>query len=312
MSLERLMCEDVFRGAVAACAPGRFVRAALGDDPVRSRYVYGLAIGNAAMSMLRGAGPVLHGIAITSDADNQPVPKGWSVQRPDEAAGIAIMDLVAAAGPDDVILVLLSGGAEHSVPATLRNGGLAQMATSPIRTIVASHVAGDDLTTLCGAPTIPKRPIDRATVIANGIFAGGVQAEMIQRHYEIHLTSQPRGYAFEIADSLVDECSRRRHPIMAFLRRDELSVSSEEEQQGRAITLALALSRAIAGLDLTAFCATSTGWDGAHRPGRPHPAGAFVDGKARHDTRDDLERAGALVYTQLTGLDYGGEIAIVG
>jgi len=319
--IDRLICEDVFRGAVAACTPGRFVRAWLGDDPVRSRYVFGLALGNAAISMLRGAGPVLHGIAISRDDDRTNLPKGWSTHPPDATASVAILDLVAAATADDVILVMLSAGAEAMLTPALAHGGLARVAPAPIRTVVASDLPGDDLAVLCGAPTIPKRAIDHASVIAVGVFGASIQAELIKRHFEIHLTSQARGPVGLIADLLVNEVLRRGHPITTFLCRDELELPVG--QSCRAQTLALELAREIAGRQLTAFVAASSGWDGPHIAGRPHPAGAFVDGItwARisvaitdpfADVRGALDLVGALVYTQLTGLDYGGDIVIIG
>jgi glycerate-2-kinase len=319
--IDRLICEDVFRGAVAASTPGRFVRAWLGDDPVRSRYVFGLALGNAAISMLRGAGPVLHGIAISRDDDCTNLPKGWSTQPPDETASLAILDLVAAATAEDVILVMLSAGAEAMLTPALTYGGLARVALAPIRTVVASDLPGDDLAVLCGAPTIPKRPIDHASVIAVGVFGASIQSELIERHFEIHLTSQPRGSVGLVADMVVDEVLRRGHPIATFLGRDELDLPAG--QRCRAQTLALELAREIAGQHLSAFVAASSGWDGPHVQGRPHPAGAFVDGTTWAtvlattadpfaDVHDALDRVGALVFTQLTGLDYGGDIVIIG
>jgi glycerate-2-kinase len=319
--IDRLICEDVFRGAVAASTPGRFVRAWLGDDPVRSRYVFGLALGNAAISMLRGAGPVLHGIAISRDDDRTNLPKGWSTHPPDETATVAILDLVAAATADDVILVMLSAGAEAMLTPALAHGGLARVAPAPIRTVVASDRTGDDLAVLCGAPTIPKRPIDHASVIAVGVFGASIQSELIKRHFEIHLTSQARGDVDHVARVLVDEARWRAVPLATFLCRDELVLPPG--QTCRAQTLALAVARRLAGLELTAFVAASNGWDGPHLAGRPHPAGAFVDGTtwatvsaAMADPFADvpgaLDRVGALVYTQLTGLDYGGDIVIIG
>jgi glycerate-2-kinase len=319
--IDRLICEDVFRGAVAACTPGRFVRAWLGDDPVRSRYVFGLALGNAAISMLRGAGPVLHGIAISRDDDRTNLPKGWSTHPPDATASVAILDLVAATTADDVILVLLSAGADAMLTPALAHGGLARLAPAPIRTVVASDLPGDDLTVLSGAPTIPKRPIDHASVIAVGVFGASIQSELIKHHYDMHLTSQPRGEVDEVARVLVDEARWRGVPLATFLCGDELVLPSG--QPYRAQTLALALARKIAGLDLAAFVAASSGWDGPHIAGQPHPAGAFVDGttwatvsaamaEPFADVRGALDRVGALVYTQLTGLDYGGDIVIIG
>lgn len=313
--IERLICEDVFRGAVAACTPGRFVRAWLGDDPVRSRYVYGLALGNAAISMLRGAGPVLHGIAISRDDDRTNLPKGWSAHPPDASTGLAILDLVAAAGVDDVILVLLSAEADTMLTSELARGGLARAATSPIRTVVASDLPGDDLTVLAGAPTIPKRPRDHASVIAVGVFGASIQSELLKRHYEIHLASHA-GEIDQVARALVDEARRRGHPVATFLGRDRAARAT-----CRAQTLALALARELAGEELTAFVAASSGWDGPHVVGRPHPAGAFVDGTTWAqlamadpfaDVRAALDHVGALVFTQLTGLDYGGDIVIIG
>jgi glycerate-2-kinase len=195
------------------------------------------------------------------------------------------------------------------------------VAPAPIRTVVASDLPGDDLAVLCGAPTIPKRPCDHASVIAVGVFGASIQSELIKRHFEIHLTSQPRGPVGLVADLLVNEVLRRGHPIATFLCRDELEL--RPGQRCRAQTLALELAREIAGHPLTAFVAASSGWDGPHIAGRAHPAGAFVDGTTWAsvlaatpdpfaDVSGALHRVGALVYSQLTGLDYGGDIVIIG
>ena len=297
MSLDQVTCEEVFRAAVTACQPGRFVRSYLGDDPVRSRYVYGLALGNAAISMLRGAGPVLHGVAITRDDDRTNLPKGWVAQKPDETAAVAIVDLVASADTDDVFLVLLSGGAEHILPHDLIDGGLARLAAAcPIRTLVASDRPGDQLAELAGAPTFPGRPQDHIhAVTPYGMFAAGVQSELIRRHVVVHLTSQPRGDLEAVAKMIVQEADDRRHALLAFLG-PELELTGP-----RARLVAAAIGRLIAGTAHTAFVAASSGWDGPRGLDQPHPAGAFVDGTSF-----------SLVYTQLTAIDYGGDIVMIG
>ena len=176
--ISRHVYEAIFRDAVAASRPEQGVRQALRGQPL-GRLTFGIALGNAALSMVRGAGPVIHGIAITLDDDRGPVPKGWVVTAPDETAELAIMDVVAAASEDDQLLVLVSGGAEHIVTPALARGALAQLSGAPIRTLVASNLDGDPIASIGGAPTVPPRLQDRATmVMQRGQFIGAIRSEL--------------------------------------------------------------------------------------------------------------------------------------
>ncbi len=131
----RELAEAAFARAVQACALDRRVAEALAGlaqqpplDGARRRL--GIAIGKAALAMARGA-PVDRGVAVVpagsgaadGGAAGQGAPPGWRVieaahPAPDErseAAGRAVRELVAGAGPDDVVIALVSGGASALV-----------------------------------------------------------------------------------------------------------------------------------------------------------------------------------------------------
>ncbi|MFT3691509.1 MAG: DUF4147 domain-containing protein [Kofleriaceae bacterium] len=311
--IDRIASENVFRAAVEACLPERFIKHYLQRVPARARFVYGLAIGNAAVSMLRGAGPVMHGIAITRDDDRHRIPKGWAIQTPDASAATAILDLVATASPDDILIVLLSAGAETILPADLRQGGLARIAACPLYTLIASDRRDDKPEELAGAPTLPERQQDRSHVIVPyGMFAAAFQMALRDYATQAHILSPMMGSAAQIARQLVGELNARNYPLLYFQ-----AAGSAPAPQAR--LLAIELASVIAGTNRRAFVAASSGWDnGPAHPGRPRPAGAFVDGQswAKLDQLDDklvaLDGIGASVITQLTGIDYGGDIVMIG
>ncbi|HEY0253388.1 MAG TPA: DUF4147 domain-containing protein [Kofleriaceae bacterium] len=315
--MTRLLYEEVFREAVAACLPERFVRQRLATVPLNARFVYGLALGNAAISMVRGAGPVMHGLAITRDDDRTRLPKGWAVHTPDASSAIAIMDLVATATADDVILVLLSAGAELILPEELQDRGLAVLAAARLVTLVASDRRSDYHDELCGSPMAPPREIDDYTVVTtNAMFTGAVQAALATRVTQAQTLVPLRGVAPDVtsvAIACVAGWQEHRHPVVDFVGRQC------KAPPGRARLLAIALAQLLEGTNGRALVAASSGWDdGPVLPGRPRPAGAFVDGTSwatLRDAPDKLEALhdmGALVITQLTGIDYAGDIVIVG
>jgi glycerate 2-kinase len=344
--LDRVACEAVFREAVVACRPERFVQAALHGTPLSGRLVYGIALGNAAISMVRGAGPVMHGIVVTRDDDRARIPKGWAVIPDDEAAPFALLDVVAAAGAEDLVLVLLSGGAEHVVAqpvgrVELARGGLARSSAAPVRTLIASDVEGDDLAQIGGAPTFPPRRAEAAEgfaldkmdprtrqdqlrlTIPRAMFWGGIHAELRKRHTLVEAMSVSREPATELAGRMVEACEARGYPHLWF------GIAEGAGGRGRGRHLALAFARELRGRARSAFVAASTGWDdGPEVLGSPRPAGAFVDGTtwdaiaragidpeaalAHGDTGAALHAVGALVITHLTGLDHGGDIVMIG
>ncbi len=210
MALDRAALEAMFRKAVVACDPAQAVRAHLQARPVLGRRCFGIAIGKAALAMARGAGPVFQGVCVTHALDGEPLPTGWLALEaahpvPDLrslAAGDAVCDLVAAAGPHDEVLALISGGASalverpiaglsleqfvrevqtvaasgaaiHELNAArivrsqLKGGKLAARSAAPVYTLVASDVFDDDLRIVGSGPTVglPGRPQDRVELV---------------------------------------------------------------------------------------------------------------------------------------------------
>ncbi len=214
--------EAVLRAALAAVEPGAAVRAHLqrvGDtlrvgpagaaepafthDLARGR-VFLLGVGKAAYPMTRAAWEILadrvaQGLVVTKDGyagpawervtvreAGHPVPDARSV-----AAAQAAQRLLRAAGPDDLVLVLLSGGGSalltwpvpgvtladmqavtqallasgatiHEINAVrkhldrVKGGGLARWAApATVLTLVLSDVLGDDLSVIASGPTAP-------------------------------------------------------------------------------------------------------------------------------------------------------------
>lgn len=202
-----------YDAALAAVEPGAAVARTLESgavnlpDPGRGRVVM-VAVGKAADPMARAAaaylgGTLAAGVVITKDGHlaaafpppieafeaAHPVPDGRGV-----AATERVLDLVRGAGPDDLVLALVSGGgsalleaprlplALSDVAATtdlllkagapiqhlnavrtplsrVKGGGLRAAAPNArFATLVLSDVLGNDLRTIASGPTIPAAP----------------------------------------------------------------------------------------------------------------------------------------------------------
>ena len=183
--IERAICEAVFREAVVACDPALRVGEALAREPLRDRNVIGLAVGKAALAMVRGAGPVTRGLVVTtrtqhldkrSASDNLAIPSGWYVTYgghpfPDDdslAAGQRAIELVSSAEADDVVLALISGGASALFEATADGVSIdeyrervreAMSRGAPIHELNAlrtqlSAIKGGKLVARCAAPVV--------------------------------------------------------------------------------------------------------------------------------------------------------------
>jgi hydroxypyruvate reductase len=112
--------EAIWRAGVEACLPARVLPAHL-PEPPRGRTIL-LAIGKAAVPMARVVEErwrgTLGGLAVTRHGEAAPLGRTEVMTAghplPDRAsvtAGERLLRLAAAAGPDDLVLVLLSGGA---------------------------------------------------------------------------------------------------------------------------------------------------------------------------------------------------------
>jgi hydroxypyruvate reductase len=119
--MERAHLERIWRKGVEACQPHRVLPPHLPEPPEHGRTLL-LAIGKAAVPMARAAerrwqGPI-SGLAVTPYGTGaalqridvataaHPVPDASSVE-----AAHRLLALACSAGPDDLVLVLLSGGA---------------------------------------------------------------------------------------------------------------------------------------------------------------------------------------------------------
>ncbi len=237
---------EVLTAAVHAVEPRRTVRSALHVDgralivgdhtvPLPEGRIIVLAVGKAAVGMAWGAADALADIGITGIAatpaptpgppgivvveGSHPIPDHRSVQ-----AGAGLLSAAEHAGPDDLVLALVSGGGSACAEApssgltimdlagatgallrsgapieevntvrrslsALKGGGLAK-ATDPARliTLVLSDVVGNHLPTIAGGPTVadPTGPAEALAVIEGRSLAADVGPAVIA-----HLRAPP-------------------------------------------------------------------------------------------------------------------------
>jgi glycerate 2-kinase len=275
------------------------------------------AAGKAALAMARGAGEVAAGIAVVPRGAGGALPGGWRLleaahPEPDAssvAAGHAVRQLVAAARADDVVLALMSGGASalievpigalDALVATVRGvmaagapideinavrgqlsaikaGKLARASAAPIVTLAVSDVIGDPLAVIGSGPTIAAgRPADHAVVIA--AMASAAQAAipaLAARGVAARMIAAPiAGDVEAVAIGLLATGG----PLVAW-GEPTLRVPAVHGAGGRAQQLALVLARGLRGSARTALVVGTDGIDGPPPPGRPAPAGAWIDG----------------------------------
>jgi hydroxypyruvate reductase len=203
--------ESIFRAAVAQCHPSRLIPPHLPEPPQGRTIV--LALGKAAVPMAKAVeenweGP-LAGLAVTRHGAAEPLGRldvmTAGHPMPDEdsvEAALRLLALARGAGPDDLVLVLLSGGAsalaclpceglslgeKQRLTSTLLRfgaaigeincvrrhlsgikGGRLAAAAHPARlvTLTISDVVGDRLEDIGSGPTVPDpTTIDEALAI---------------------------------------------------------------------------------------------------------------------------------------------------
>jgi glycerate-2-kinase len=232
---------EVLEAALAAADPEAAVRRNLAtsrgsvriggsDHAAPKGRVIILALGKAAAAMARGAVSALEGLAVTgvvvspepadipgmeSVVGEHPVPGPRSVR-----GGQRLLEVASAAGSDDLVLVLLSGGgsalAEVPLPGctladlqavgeqllrsglpitavnTVRRhlsalkGGRLALAAAPaaVATLIVSDVVGSPLEAIAGGPTVPDPTsgADARSVIADaGITVSPAVLELLRR-----------------------------------------------------------------------------------------------------------------------------------
>ncbi len=239
MQEKRELAQRLFRAGVAAAGPERAVARALSRRPLSpppaGGAIHVIAVGKAARGMARAAlehlpGPSRPGrgrVLVVTNPENARPLAGAEVLAaghpvPDEAglrAARAVMALLAAAGADERILALISGGGSAMLPAPaagltladkaaagrlllasgadihqmnllrqqlsrLKGGGFLRLAApAPVRALLLSDVVGDDPRVIASgltAPPLGDRAGARALARRLGIWAALPDA--VRRH----------------------------------------------------------------------------------------------------------------------------------
>ncbi|CAN5354839.1 glycerate kinase [soil metagenome] len=239
-----------FDAALAAADARRSLAAWLPSPPAGRVYVVGAGKAAAAMAVaVEQAWPdqAITGLVVTRYGHGLPtrsievVEAGHPVPAAGgEAAARRILELVSSAGPDDHVLVLVSGGGSSllslpvdSVPmadlkavttgllrsgadikdmnivrkhlSRIAGGHLARASAAPLTALCISDVAGDDLSAIASGPTVPD-PSTYADALA------------ILARYSVELPATVRAHLDAGAAGLMPETPKADDPCFARTR----------------------------------------------------------------------------------------------
>ncbi len=200
MADPRSILLNLFHRAVEVAQPAACVPANLPEPPTGRTYVVGAGKASAAMARAveRNWSGAISGLVVTRygfEADCDQIEIACASHPVPDRAGLAaarrIIEIAGQAGPDDLLLVLISGGGsalltlpadgltladKQAVNGALLNSGApieamncirkhlskikggrlaAASGGAPVHTMVISDVVGDDLSTIASGPTVP-------------------------------------------------------------------------------------------------------------------------------------------------------------
>jgi len=218
--LARLRANAIFDAGVAAADPAKAVRKSLGETPLPSTRgrILVVAVGKAGIRMTRAAHQIVTSaetIIVTNTENAEPVPGARTFAAahpvPNDTglqAARAVEALLHAAGPDDHVLALISGGGSALLPAPvkgltlehkatvnrlllgaglnittmnlvrqqlsrLKGGGFARAANpARITALILSDVVGDDLRVVASGPTVA--PIGSSEQARTALKSAGI------------------------------------------------------------------------------------------------------------------------------------------
>ena len=256
----RALLEESFRAAVAAADPARILAAELPAPPQGRTFV--AAVGKAAASMaaaLEAAWPEnapLAGIALTRYRHGVPTRRVRVIEAghpvPDDAGEAAAREIlagVAALGPQDLLVALVSGGGSSllSLPvdgitmadlkavtqqllrcgatiqaintvrkhlSTVQGGRLAAACRAPVRALIVSDVTGDEATHIASGPCVgdPTTYADAIAVLAkHGVTPPAAVATLLARGAagEVAETPKPGSNSLAHAENRVIATAHR-------------------------------------------------------------------------------------------------------
>ncbi|WP_026035158.1 glycerate kinase [Cupriavidus sp. BIS7] len=257
----RTLLLDSFRAAVAAADPLEIVAAHLPSPHADGRTLV-VGAGKAAASMALAVEraykgrAALEGIVVTRYAHGLPTEQIRVIEAghpvPDEAGEQAAADILArvqSLGPDDRLIVLVSGGGSSllSLPADgipmadlkattrellrcgapitdmnivrkhisrIQGGRLAQASRAPVTTLIVSDVAGDDPSAIASGPTVAD-PSTYADALA------------ILKRYGATVPASVQGHLERGARGEVDETPKPGDPL--FMRVDNRMIATAHD-----------------------------------------------------------------------------------
>jgi glycerate 2-kinase len=256
---------DSYRAAVAAADPMQIVAAHLPAPPRGRTLVVGAGKAAASMaSAVEQAWPhnaPLSGLVVTRYAHGLPLQRIRCVEAghpvPDEsgeAAARDILEMTRALGPDDLLIVLVSGGgssllslpvAEVPMPALkavtqsllrsgapiedmnvvrkhlsqVQGGRLAAASRAPVLGLIISDVAGDDPSAIASGPTVP----DPSTY---------AQALAILKRHDVDVPHPVRAWLEAGAAGVLPETPKPHDPLFEHVDNRVIATAQQSLQAG--------------------------------------------------------------------------------